>query len=162
MAEGLTLTQYASDKGISVQAASQSFKRHKKDMAGMYETRGRAVVLNEQGIEYLDSVRAKLPAPVVNQDTLAGLKDRIRTLEKQIDDDRAEIQRLQEMILQKDALLAQKDQLITIKDSQYQQIIMLTTTKGKKGVFRRVKEWFVGTDDVPLPETAPKKNTNDD
>lgn len=153
MAEGMTLTQYAAERGITVQSASQSFKRHKKDMAGMFETRGRAVVLNEQGIEFLDNTRAKLPAPIVNQDTLIGLKERVRTLEKQVEDDRAEIQRLQDMVMQKDALLAQKDQLITIKDGQ---MLMLTTTKGKKGIFGRVKEWFMGTEAEQLPEPEPK------
>ena len=149
MAEGMTLTQYAAERGITVQSASQSFKRHKKDMVGMFETRGRAVVLNEQGIEFLDNTRAKLPAPIVNQDTLIGLKERVRTLEKQVEDDRAEIQRLQDMVMQ-------KDQLITIKDGQYQQMLMLTTTKGKKGIFGRVKEWFMGTEAEQLPEPEPK------
>ena len=149
MAEGMTLTQYAAERGITVQSASQSFKRHKKDMVGMFETRGRAVVLNEQGIEFLDNTRAKLPAPIVNQDTLIGLKERVRTLEKQVEDDRAEIQRLQDMVMQ-------KDQLITIKDGQYQQMLMLTTTKGKTGIFGRVKEWVMGTEAEQLPEPEPK------
>lgn len=162
MSEGVTLSQYAKLKGITIQGVSQVFKRHREEMAGMFLQKGRAIVLNEDGVKYLDGVRAKLPVTAAKPETMTALKDTVNMLQKQHEDDMEEIRRLQERVkdleqltMEKDRLIAFKDNVIMRKDEQ----LLLTTSQGKKGIIQKLREWVTGTDGKPLPEEV---HSNDD
>ena len=155
---GMSLADYAKTRSISIQSASQSFRRHQREMGGMFRREGRKTILLPEGIEYMDSCRNRLPAEIVDPSTLEGMKDRIKVLSQQMEDQGDELKRkedrireLEQLLTQKDELIAQKDQVIMVKDSQYQQLLLLTTSQKKKGVFQRLREWVTGTDEIPLP-----------
>ena len=156
----MSLTDYARIKGISIQSVSQTFRRHKAEMEGMYTKNGRKTMLTESGVKFLDNIREQLPVPVTDPDTLTAMKDRIRILESQLEKEResnaAEMQRkadrirdLEQMLDRKEDLIDEKDRIITLKDSQYQMLLQLTAKK--KGVFQGMREFFMGTDENPLP-----------
>ena len=81
-------------------------------MEGMYTQRGRAVILNESGIDYLNRIRDKQPPSKVNEDTLRGLRGMVDTLRRQHEDDAAEIRRLQDLINERDKSISVRDEQI--------------------------------------------------
>ena len=86
------------------------------------------------------------------------MKERIRILESQLEKERADhadeirkkdtrIQDLEKMYDNQSQILRDQAQQMLIQSQQ----MLLLTTKAKKGVFQRMREFFMGTDGVPLP-----------
>lgn len=89
----MTLAQYAEARGVSLQAVSGVFRRHKDEMAGKYLKEGKraATVLTAEGIAYMDSVRRRQTIEVIDD----GAADKVKQLEQQIAELRAEKDKLQ-------------------------------------------------------------------
>lgn len=154
----MSLTDYARIKGISIQSVSQTFRRHQDEMTGMFQKKGRKTVLTPEGVKFLDSIREQLPVPVTDPETLTAMRDRIRILESQLEKERADhadeirkkdtrIQDLEKMYDNQSQILRDQAQQMLIQSQQ----MLYLTTKAKKGVFQRMREWVTGTDGDPLP-----------
>lgn len=85
----MTLQQYADARGISIQAVSASFNRHKAEMKGLYRKEGKRspTVLTDEGVAFMDTIRRKqtLDVKVIDADQ-----------EKELLELREEAQRLRE------------------------------------------------------------------
>ena len=157
----MSLTDYAKTRGVTLQSISQTFKRHSGELEGMYVRQGRRTVLTEGGVQLLDRIREKehLPASVTAPETLTALKDRVTALEEELKQKTERVRELEQIVSKKEDQLNEKQRIIDEKEARIDEKEKLITVKNqqlllatkKKGVFQRMREFFMGEDEVPLP-----------
>lgn len=118
---GMTIKDYAKDRGISYESARKQIKRYAKELNG-HTTKDGATYLDEFACEFLDKHRMKRPIVISQsaeetQQVLNGLNEELRQKDAKI------IALLEKIDSLKDALIEQKEMQARIeqKDNELEQ-----------------------------------------